>query len=89
MTFEERNCFEKTSSILIKTISTDKLEVHLGFLKINNTYEVIVPLHIPDHTPSNISWIPDVSKQEFEIVKVQQKKFCKAWHDLYKPLQIT
>jgi len=61
MTFEERNCFEKTSSILIKTISTDKLEVHLGFLKINTTYEVIVPLHIPDHTPSNISWIPDES----------------------------
>jgi len=37
------------------------LEVHLGFLKFNNTYEILVPLHIPDHTPENIDWIPDES----------------------------
>jgi len=58
---EEQNSFEKSSSIVIKKISERELEVHLGFLKVNNTYEILVPFHIPDHIPNNNDWISDES----------------------------
>lgn len=56
---EEQDSFVKHNRITIQKLSEWKLQVHLGFLKLNHTYEIVVPLEIPNHT-NNINWIENV-----------------------------
>lgn len=57
---EEQDNFVKHNRITIQKLSELKLQVHLGFLKLNHTYEIVVPLEIPNHI-DNINWITNVA----------------------------
>jgi len=59
---EEDNSYGENKHISIKKLSQNHLQAHLGFMKLNNTYEICVPLHIPDHIADDVDWIPDESK---------------------------
>lgn len=55
--------FEKQNSINIQKISQWKLQVHLGFLKLNNTYEIVMdigPTLENPKAPNNIIWLANV-----------------------------
>jgi len=57
---DEQDKFEKNNSITIQQLSPSKLQVHLGFLKLNHTYEIQVPLDFPNQEYNDVTWIADV-----------------------------
>lgn len=56
---EEHDSFVKENCITIHKVSDVKVQAHLGFLKINHTYEIILPLEGSTHV-CNIDWIANV-----------------------------
>ena len=46
--------------IIVTKVSEAELQVHLGFLKYNNFYEISIPLDIPEHFPRDFQWDLDV-----------------------------
>jgi hypothetical protein len=62
---EEHDNYNKQNSINIQKISQWKFQVHLGFLKLNNTYEIVIDvgpiLESPQSPDINTAWISNVT----------------------------
>ena len=65
---EEYDNYGKQSSINIQKISQWKFQVHLGFLKLNNTYEIVFdigPICESLESPDSIVWLSNVTSNLF------------------------
>ncbi|XP_046464051.1 UPF0687 protein C20orf27 homolog [Daphnia pulex] len=70
---EEHDNYNKQNSINIQKISQWKFQVHLGFLKLNNTYEIVIdvgPILESPQSPDNTAWISnDCSAGAYTSIK--------------------
>ena len=64
---EGQENFENHNLITIQKLSPSRLQAHLGFLKLNHTYEVVITLDMPGHIDHK-QWIIDVSHNNVPII---------------------
>lgn len=57
---EGQDNFENHNLINLQKLSPFKLQAHLGFLKLNHTYEIVIDLKVPEYI-EHTQWIVSVS----------------------------